>query len=164
MLWLLSALGIGGIGAALFFIPGAAAKAIEIASAVASAVMRYPREAAIVLLLVAAAWLWHGKSAANDRADRIEARAKADNALWAKAHATNLASIKLLTDALNDQSARVRGLATASERQQQAAQAALGRATARRDASEAVAVRIERGARPAGCVTAPEVLQAKDEL
>ena len=148
MLWLLSALGF-------------VRKALQAAFAMA---MRYPREVAIMLLLVAAAWLWHGKSAANDRADRIEARAKADNALWAKAHATNLASIKLLTDTLNDQSARVRGLATASERQQRAAQAALGRATARRDASEAVALRIERGAPVKGCVTAREVLAAKGEL
>ena len=148
MLWLLSALGF-------------VRKALQAAFAMA---MRYPREVAIVLLLVAAAWLWHGKGQANDRADRIEARAKADNALWAKAHATNLASIKLLTDTLNDQSARVRGLATASERQQKAAQAALGRATARRDASEAVAVRIERAAPVKGCVTASEVLAAKGEL
>ena len=148
MIWLLSALGF-------------VRKALQAAF---SAATRYPREVAIVLLLVAAAWFWHGKSAANDRADRIEAQAKADNALWAKAHAANLASLKLLTDTLNDQSARVRGLAAASERQQKAAQAALSRATARRDASEAVAVRIERGARPTGCVTAPEVLAAKGEL
>ena len=148
MMWLLSALGF-------------VRKALQAAF---SAVMRYPREAAIVLLLVTAAWFWHGRGQANDRADRIEAKAKADSALWAKAHAANLASLKLLTDTLNDQSARVRALGKASERQQKAAQAALSRATARRDASEAVAVRIERGAPVKGCVTAPEVLAAKGEL
>ena len=136
----------------------------DAARRIARWMLLHPWQAACIVLLVATAWLWHGKSAANDRADRIEARAKADNALWAKAHTTNLASIKLLTDTLNDQSARVRGLAIASERQQKAAQVALGRATARRDASEAIALRIERGAPVKGCVTAPEVLAAKGEL
>ena len=57
MLWLLSALGF-------------VRKALQAAFAMA---MRYPREVAIMLLLVAAAWLWHGKSAANDRADACAA-------------------------------------------------------------------------------------------
>ena len=164
MLWLLSALGIGGIGAALFLIPGAAAKAIEIAAAIWAAITKYPREAAIALLLCLSAVLWWDRGREIDRAERIEAQAKADNTLWQKAHATNLASVKLLTAALNDQSARVRALGKASERQQQAAQAALSRATARRDVSEGVAVRIERGAPVKGCQTAPEVMQAKDQL
>ena len=113
-------------------------------------------------LAIAAVLWWHFHGDAKTKAERD--RLRDDVVQWQKANATNLASVKLLTDTLNDQSARVRALATASERQQQAAQAALGRATARRDASEAVALRIERGARPTGCQTAPEVLQAKDEL
>ena len=136
----------------------------DAARGIARWMLIHPWQAACIALLCLSAWTWHGKSAANDRADRIEAKAKADNALWAKAHAVNLASLKLLTDTLNDQSARVRGLATASERQQKAAQAALGRATARRDASEAVAARIERGAPVKGCATSPEVLQSRNEL
>ena len=136
----------------------------DAARAIIRWMLLHPWQAAFVALLLACGWLWHGKGNAIARADRIEAQATADNALWAKTHATNLASVKLLTAALNDQSARVRALGKASERQQQAAQAALRQATARRDVSEGVAVRIERGAPVKGCVTAPEVMAARSEL
>ena len=148
MLWLLSALGF-------------VRKALQAAFGF---VTRYPMQAALIASLCLAGWLWWDRGREIDRADRIEAQAKADNALCAKAHATNLASVKLLTAALNDQSARVRALGKASERQQQAAQAALNRATARRDVSEGVAARIERGAPVKGCQTAPEIMAARGEL
>ena len=66
MLWLLSALGF-------------VRKALQAAFAMA---MRYPREVAIVLLLVAAAWLWHGKSAATDRANACSAGRAAERASY----------------------------------------------------------------------------------
>ena len=148
MLWLFSAL-------------GCARKALQAAFGV---VTKYPREAAIIALVCLAAFFWHGKGKANDRADAIEAQAKADSALWQKAHAANLASVKLLTDALNDQSARVRALGKASDARQRDAQAALARATARRDVSEGVALRIERAGVSGGCRTAPEIMNNRGEL
>ena len=148
MLWALSALGF-------------ARKALQAAFGI---VTRYPREAAIIVLVCLAAFFWHGERKANDRADAIEAQAKADSALWQKAHAANLASIKLLTDAINDQSARVRALAKASDARQRDAQAALARATARRDVSEGVAQRIERAGVSGGCRTAPEIMSNRGEL
>ena len=69
MMWLLSALGF-------------VRKALQAAF---SAVMRYPREAAIVLLLVASAWLWWGKGNANDRADACAAGRAAERASYVAA-------------------------------------------------------------------------------
>ena len=164
MLWLFSALGIGGIGAALFLIPGAAAKAIEIAAAVWAAVTKYPREAAIIALLLACGWLYIGKGKANDRADAIEAQAKADNALWQHAHKVEAKSLADVTGALNGWSAYTRKWSATSQRQQRASQARYKAATARRDVSEGVAARIERAGVSGGCVTAPEIMQSRGEL
>lgn len=116
-----------------------------------------PALAAIIALCVLSAWLWRGWSGE-------EAGRKADSALWAKAHATNLASIATLTAALNDQSAHVRALASASDARQKAARIALSRAVERGKVSEGAAVRIERAAPVVGCKTAPEILAARNEL
>ena len=136
----------------------------DAARGIARWMLLHPWQAACIARLCLSAWTWHGKSAANDRADRIEAQAKADNALWAKAHATSLGSLKRVTGALNGWSAYTRQWSATSIRQQKASQARFKDATTRRDVSEAVALRIERGAPVKGCQTSPEVLAAKGEL
>jgi hypothetical protein len=57
--WLLSGLGAAGIGAALFFIPGAAAKAAELAMAALSIVTRFPWQTAVFALVAVAGWQTH---------------------------------------------------------------------------------------------------------
>ena len=157
MMWLLGALGIGGISAALFLVPGLAANALKALGVALGVVRDNPWQCAVGALLLACGWLWRGWSGE-------EAGRKADSALWAKAHATNLASIATLTAALNDQSAHVRALASASDARQKAARIALSRAVERGKVSEGAAVRIERAAPVVGCKTAPEILAARNEL
>ena len=118
---------------------------------------RYWKMAALGLALLAV-W-FHFASDARVRGERD--RLRADVSQWQKANATNLASVKRTTAALNDQSARVRALAAASDARQKAAQDALRAATARRGTAEGVAVRIERAGPVAGCVTAPEIMEAE---
>lgn len=82
MTWLLSALGLGGIGAALLFIPGALPLALKAFTALWGALCSYPREAAIVALLCLSGWLWVGW-------DNEVAAHKADNAANVAASAAN---------------------------------------------------------------------------
>jgi hypothetical protein len=64
--WLLGTVGLGGIGAAIAFIPGALPAVLSAISAAWDAIRRYPREAAIVGLLMACGWLWHMTGKRND--------------------------------------------------------------------------------------------------
>lgn len=64
--WLLGALGIGGIGAALWLVPGLLPRAIEAIGAVFSLATRYPVQCALVVSLVATAWLWRANSHLRD--------------------------------------------------------------------------------------------------
>ena len=143
--------------AAKLFLGGALKRLWEALTGALKLALRHPWQAAIIALCVLSAWLWRGWSGE-------EAGRKADSALWAKAHATNLASIATLTAALNDQSAHVRALASASDARQKAARIALSRAVERGKVSEGAAVRIERAAPVVGCKTAPEILAARNEL
>ena len=85
--WLLGALGIGGLGAALFFIPGLLPRAIEAAGALLGVVRRYPLQAALVASLCLAGWLWWGKGKAIDQRDAAVAGRRADRAAYTAAQA-----------------------------------------------------------------------------
>jgi Sec-independent protein translocase protein TatA len=62
LLAILSSLaGVGGIAAALVFIPGLATRALEIASGLFGLVTRNPWPAAVIGLCALSMWLWHGK-------------------------------------------------------------------------------------------------------
>lgn len=94
MTWLLSLLGIGGLGAAaLFFIPGLLPRAIEAAGALLGVVRRNPWQAALIVAVLALGWTWHGKSKAIGQRDAARAQvalwkdANAKATAWAKAEA-----------------------------------------------------------------------------
>lgn len=63
---ILGLVGIGGIGAALFFIPGALPAVIGALSAAWRAILTYPLQAALIVALVACGWLWRAKERAQD--------------------------------------------------------------------------------------------------
>lgn len=69
MTWLLSLLGVGGIAAALIFIPGALPAAIQALGALIGAIRRNPWQFAVLALLCLSAWFWHGKRSETRRAD-----------------------------------------------------------------------------------------------
>ena len=54
----------------------------DAARRIAQWILFHPWQAACIALLVAAAWLWHGKSAANDRADACAAGRAAERASY----------------------------------------------------------------------------------
>lgn len=74
---ILSLLGVGGIGAALVFVPGLAGRALGWLKTVFGIVADYPWQAALIAALAACAWLWHGKSDALDQRDAARAETKA---------------------------------------------------------------------------------------
>ncbi|MES2902887.1 MAG: hypothetical protein V4696_01755 [Pseudomonadota bacterium] len=80
MTWLIGILGIGGLGAALFLIPGLLPRAIEAAGAVLGVVRRNPWPAAVIALLLACGWLWMGKNKAEDQRDFARNLAKEERA------------------------------------------------------------------------------------
>ena len=80
--WLLGALGIGGFGAALIFIPGFAANALRALGAALDVVRRSPWQCAVLALVLASAWLWRGW----DRADGRTAAALEQVAKWKAAN------------------------------------------------------------------------------
>lgn len=84
---ILSALGIGGIAAALIFIPGALPALVKAATAVWEAICKYPREAIILGLSAACCWLWMGWGNADDRADT-----------WKRAHDLRVQAEQLARD------------------------------------------------------------------
>lgn len=69
MTWLLSLLGVGGIAAALIFIPRALPAAIQALGALISAIRRNPWQFALIAALGFSAWLYHGKRSETRRAD-----------------------------------------------------------------------------------------------
>lgn len=79
MTWLLSLLGIGGIGAALFLVPGLAASALK----ALTALLDNPWQVALIVALCLSAWLWWGKREAFDQRDA----ARAQVAAWKDANA-----------------------------------------------------------------------------
>ena len=72
--WLLGLLGLGGVGAFLFFVPGAAAKALELLKGLLDIVLAHPREVIIAILLVFVVREHNGKNAAIDEADKWHSR------------------------------------------------------------------------------------------
>jgi hypothetical protein len=156
VIWLLSALGIGGIGAALFFIPGAMRVATEALSGALRLIRENPLLAIILGLLLACGWLWRADH--HHVAQRDAARA--ETVACGKARAIERKSIATLEAALADQNAHFEALGKASDAAQKRAKDVLRVAVERGKASEGVAVRIERAAPLPGCVTSKEVLGA----
>lgn len=80
---ILGLLGIGGIGAAIAFIPGALPFFLESLKAALGFVTRYPLQSALAVCLVACAWLWRANNGLHDSL-------KAERA----AHAETIANFK----------------------------------------------------------------------
>lgn len=89
MTWLLSIVGIGGIGAALFLIPGAAENALRALGAALGVIRDNPWQCAVLALLLACGGIWHVKGGQVERANR---RADVQAALVAKWKAANEAA------------------------------------------------------------------------
>ncbi len=103
--WILGALGIGGIGAALWFVPGLLPRVIEAIGAVLSLIRRYPVQCALILALVAVAWLWRANG-------NLKEGIKAERA----AHAQTVANFrKAQTEAEAMQKANLTRVAKAQE-------------------------------------------------
>jgi hypothetical protein len=80
--WLLSGLGVAGIGAALFFIPGAAAKAAELAMAALSIIKRFPWQTAVFALVAVAGWQTHSLNRTRKALETCQDGRKADRASY----------------------------------------------------------------------------------
>jgi hypothetical protein len=117
---------------------------------------RYPWQAALVGALLACGWLWRADH--HHVAQRDAARA--ETVACGKARAIERKSIATLEAAVADQNAHFEALGKASDAAQKRAKDVLRVAVERGKASEGVAVRIERAARPEGCVTAKEIMGA----
>lgn len=76
MNWILGALGVGGIGAILFCVPGALGKAIELVKGLFDIVASHPIEAALIASLACNVWLWRGWNAADSEIAAIRAAQK----------------------------------------------------------------------------------------
>ena len=90
--WLIGALGFGGIGAALFFVPGALPLALRALAGAWRFITRYPLQIALCASLAGNVWLWRGWSAEQDgraldrqayHAAQVEAQRRQDRADWA---------------------------------------------------------------------------------
>lgn len=99
MTWLLSALGIGGVGAALFFIPGLLPRAIEAAGALLGVVRRNPWQCAVLALVLACGLLWRGW---DHQVEGLERQVTAWKDAQAKAVAWALAEKRAKETAAND--------------------------------------------------------------
>ncbi len=73
MTWLIGLLGIGGLGAALFLIPGLLPRAIEAAGALLGVARRNPWPVAVLALLLACGLLWRSGERARDERDGARA-------------------------------------------------------------------------------------------
>lgn len=89
-MWLLGALGIGGIGAALFLVPGLAANALKALGALLDVVRDHPWQVAVAASLALSGWLWWGKGNAIEERDAAVAGRKADRAAYTAAQAEAL--------------------------------------------------------------------------
>ena len=76
MMWLLSLVGMGGIGAALVFIPGAAVLARQVLGAVLEALTEYPWQCATAVALCAGVWFWRADARHIDQRDVARAQTK----------------------------------------------------------------------------------------
>lgn len=162
---ILSALGIGGIGAlAFFFIPGARG----LITGVLDWTLSSARNILIVALVAVFIWGWIGHHNAA-KYKRVAASTETALNQRTKAHGITVISLLSLTTAVEKQTAMIRTWTATAEARQRAAQAALREATARGQVTEALAQRIERerAARGAGgpsCPTSPAVMDARGEL
>jgi hypothetical protein len=87
VIWLLSALGIGGIGAALFFIPGAMRVATEALSGALRLIRENPMLAIILGLVLACGWLWRADHHHVAQLHAEQIARKADHAAYIAAQA-----------------------------------------------------------------------------
>lgn len=100
--WLISLLGLGGIGAALFFIPGAIPAVVGALSALLSLIRRNPWQCALIAGLLVCGRLWHGKAKAIDQRDAAIAQKAAQIAEYRRVYNETFAAhwkAKLAEDA-----------------------------------------------------------------
>ena len=135
--WILGAVGFGGIGLALAFIPGAAKAAVDIVTTAWGWATKNPAAALCAVLLATTLWFWHGKSKAIGQRDAAIAGRVSDNAICRK-------SIADMTAAIDDQNSAIAKLGADTLAKQKAAAMAMEAATARGKVSEGYAVRIDR--------------------
>ena len=160
--WILGAAGVGGIGLALAFIPGAAKAAVEALTTAWGWATRNPAAALCGLFLAIGAWCWHGWS-------KEQSRHKADNAACIERAKIDHASIATLQASIATQNAAVQALGDASAAKQKQSAKIVADAVAHGKSAEAAAVRIEQERKvwPKGgpvCRTGEAVLQARGEL
>lgn len=173
MTWILSLLGVGGFGAALIFVPGLAARVLELIGIVLDWLVKHPSALVIagLLLLIAherQGWIKSDKvlrsteiALKHEHEDRV-----ADNLAWFNADKTNHQTIDTLIASLNDWSAFTRRWSATAASRQKAAQDALRTALARSApvAGHVAAMRADAArAAPAGqeCLSSQAVLDAK---
>lgn len=160
--WILSGLGLGGVGLALAFIPGAAKAAVDVLTTIWGWATKNPAAALCGLFLATTVWFWH--------ADRKEAAAhKADNAACIERTKIDRASIDKLQASIAMQNAAVQALGDASAAKQKASAKIVADAEQRGKVAEAAALRIEaeRKVWPKGgpvCRTGDAVMSARDSL
>ena len=175
MMWLLSLLGIGGFGAALIFIPGLAARVLELLGIVLDWLVKHPWAIVIagLLLLIAyerKGWIKSDKvlrsteiALKHEHEDRV-----ADNLAWYNADKINHQTIDTLIASLNDWSAFTRRWSETAAGRQKAAQDALRAALARSApvVGQVAAMRADAArAAPAGqeCLSSDAVLSSKGD-
>lgn len=162
MSWLLSLLGLGGIGAALVFVPGLAARALRLLGIIADWFIHNPW-AFLALALIAAVLAEHYEGA---KWKRVAHSTEVALSQRTEALGITVQSLEALTRATRAQTAMVRLWSETATARQSAAQSALMQATERGRASEALALRIDaqraqRGSTGQICHSSDAVMAAR---
>lgn len=97
--WMTGALGVGGIAAAIVFIPGAKAIAMQFVGFVAELVRRYPWQCAVIAALCWGAWQYRRAEAWHDHSEREAANHRETKDLFADARREWLARTVAATKA-----------------------------------------------------------------
>jgi hypothetical protein len=162
MMWILSLFGIGGFGAALFFVPGLAARVLNLLGIVVDWFAGHPW--AIAMLACIAFGLIRDQEAV--KWQRVAHSTEVALNQRTESLGITVQSLEALTKTVRAQTTMIRGWTKVADQRQNAAQDALRAAQVRGAAAETLAQqidreRLQRGSVRSACATSESVMNAR---